>query len=109
MAASKKVLVVDDEPDALEYVKVVLEAEDFEVHTADGAEKGLEAAKQCMPDLMILVSTLGGLALFGAVGLIIGPVIAGLFITIWEIFRETFGGAVSETGEEISDTAPVRE
>jgi predicted PurR-regulated permease PerM len=53
-----------------------------------------------MPDLMILVSTLGGLALFGAVGLIIGPVVAGLFITIWEIFRETFGGIVNSESEE---------
>ena len=44
-----------------------------------------------MPDLIILVSTLGGLAAFGAEGLIIGPVIAGLFITMWEIFGETFG------------------
>ena len=33
-----------------------------------------------MPDLIILISTLGGLAMFGAEGLIIGPVIAGLFI-----------------------------
>jgi predicted PurR-regulated permease PerM len=44
-----------------------------------------------MPDLIILVSTLGGLAMFGAEGLIIGPVIAGLFITMWEIFSDTFG------------------
>lgn len=43
-----------------------------------------------MPDLIILVSTLGGLAMFGAEGLIIGPVIAGLFITMWEIFGDTF-------------------
>ncbi len=44
-----------------------------------------------MHDLLILVSTLGGLAMFGAVGLIIGPVVAGLFVTIWGIIRETFG------------------
>ncbi|WP_299923593.1 AI-2E family transporter [uncultured Pelagimonas sp.] len=37
-----------------------------------------------MSDLWIFVSTLGGLALFGAVGLVLGPVTAGLFITIWE-------------------------
>lgn len=50
-----------------------------------------------MPDLLILVSTLGGLAMFGAVGLIIGPVIAGLFMTMWEISQQTFGGML--TGE----------
>lgn len=37
-----------------------------------------------MSDLMIFVSTLGGLAMFGAPGLVFGPVIAGLFVTIWE-------------------------
>lgn len=43
-----------------------------------------------MPDILILVSTLGGLAMFGAIGLIIGPVIGGLFVTMWDIFRLTF-------------------
>jgi predicted PurR-regulated permease PerM len=38
-----------------------------------------------MPDLLILVSTLGGLGLFGAVGFIVGPLIAALFLTMWEI------------------------
>lgn len=42
---------------------------------------GREAA---MSDLWIFVSTLGGLASFGAVGLVLGPVTAGLFITIWQ-------------------------
>jgi len=44
-----------------------------------------------MPELMILFSTLGGLSLFGIVGFIIGPVIASLFITAWDIYEETFG------------------
>jgi len=43
-----------------------------------------------MPDLLILLSTLGGLSMFGAVGLIIGPVIAGIFLTVWEIYGTTF-------------------
>jgi len=36
-----------------------------------------------MPDLLVLISTFGGLAAFGAAGLVAGPVIAGLFVTIW--------------------------
>jgi predicted PurR-regulated permease PerM len=44
-----------------------------------------------MPDILVLISTLGGLAMFGAVGLIIGPVIAGLFIAIWQLFVDEFG------------------
>ena len=47
-----------------------------------------------MPDLLVLVSTLGGLAMFGAVGLIIGPVIGGLFITMWELFEAVFGDSL---------------
>lgn len=41
-----------------------------------------------MSDLMIFVSTLGGLAVFGASGLIFGPVIAGLFVAVWEAIAE---------------------
>ena len=43
-----------------------------------------------MPDLLILISTLGGLTLFGAAGLILGPIVAALFITVWEIYGSTF-------------------
>ena len=43
-----------------------------------------------MPDLLILVSTLGGLVLFGVLGFIVGPIIAALFIAIWEIYGEAF-------------------
>ncbi|MGD9810521.1 MAG: AI-2E family transporter [Sphingobium sp.] len=39
-----------------------------------------------MPDYMVLISTLGGLELFGLSGFITGPVIAALFIAVWEIF-----------------------
>lgn len=39
-----------------------------------------------MHDLLILFSTLGGLLTFGPVGFIVGPVLAGLFVTSWEIF-----------------------
>ena len=43
-----------------------------------------------MPDLLILVSTLGGITLFGAAGLIVGPIVAALFITVWEIYGTAF-------------------
>src|SRR5690606_18287941 len=38
-----------------------------------------------MPDYLVLITTLGGLQLFGFSGLVIGPVIAALFIAIWNI------------------------
>ena len=43
-----------------------------------------------MPDLLILIGTLGGLYLFGAIGFIIGPIVCGLFLTVWEIYGATF-------------------
>lgn len=43
-----------------------------------------------IPDLLILVGTLGGLTLFGAAGLILGPIVVALFITIWEIYGSAF-------------------
>jgi predicted PurR-regulated permease PerM len=42
-----------------------------------------------MPDYVVLLSTLGGLALFGLNGFVIGPIIAALFIDLWEIFSST--------------------
>jgi predicted PurR-regulated permease PerM len=47
-----------------------------------------------MPDYLVLISTLGGLAIFGLNGFVIGPVIAAMFISIWDIFatsREKIG------------------
>jgi len=41
-----------------------------------------------MPDYMILVSTLGGLTLFGLNGFVIGPLIAALFLSCWGIFTD---------------------
>ncbi|MFD2884379.1 AI-2E family transporter [Pseudomonas lini] len=39
-----------------------------------------------MPDYLILISTLGGLAIFGLNGFVIGPLIAALFVSSWAIF-----------------------
>lgn len=47
-----------------------------------------------MPDYVVLISTLGGMTLFGLNGFIIGPVIAAMFIAAWDLF------CLSETGRE---------
>ena len=39
-----------------------------------------------MPDYVVLISTLGGIAIFGLNGFVIGPLIAAIFISVWEIF-----------------------
>ena len=39
-----------------------------------------------MPDYLVLLSTLGGLAAFGLNGFVIGPVIAAMFMAVWSIY-----------------------
>ena len=43
-----------------------------------------------MSDLLILISTLGGIVLFGAVGFVVGPIVAALFVTVWHIYGVAF-------------------
>ncbi|HUF26969.1 MAG TPA: AI-2E family transporter [Gemmatimonadaceae bacterium] len=43
-----------------------------------------------MPDYMILLATLGGLSVFGLAGFVAGPVIAALFLVMWEMFAEEY-------------------
>lgn len=43
-----------------------------------------------MPDLLILLGTMGGIVMFGILGFIIGPIVAALFVTIWEIYGMVF-------------------
>jgi predicted PurR-regulated permease PerM len=41
-----------------------------------------------MPDYVVLVSTLGGISIFGINGFVIGPLIAALFMAAWTLFRD---------------------
>lgn len=59
-----------------------------------------------MPDIVILVSTLGGLGYFGAVGLVLGPVMAGLFMTIWSVLQERVAAGGWGDDEPGSDAEP---
>lgn len=43
-----------------------------------------------MPDYLVLLSTLGGLAVFGLSGFVIGPVIAALFLVLWDMAVEEY-------------------
>ena len=49
-----------------------------------------------LPDYLILLSILGGLAGFGVSGFLIGPIIAALFVTLWEIIGKEFGTPYNE-------------
>ena len=43
-----------------------------------------------MPDALVLLSTVGGLATFGVSGFIIGPIVAAFFLSVWTIFEEKY-------------------
>ncbi|MBD3223777.1 MAG: response regulator [Caldithrix sp.] len=61
MMANKKVLVVDDEPDAIEFVKAVLdEVDDFEIIPAYDGEEGIKKVAEHKPQLIILDVMLPG-------------------------------------------------
>ncbi len=51
-----------------------------------------------MHDLFVLFGTLGGIAMFGILGIIIGPIISALFITIWEIYGDAFKEYLPDVG-----------
>jgi predicted PurR-regulated permease PerM len=48
-----------------------------------------------MHELLIFFSTLGGLLMFGVMGFIVGPILAALFVTVWEIFATAFRSSVA--------------
>jgi predicted PurR-regulated permease PerM len=50
-----------------------------------------------MHELLILFGTLGGMLFFGVVGIVIGPLVAALFVTIWEIYGAAFRDSLGST------------
>lgn len=56
---SKKLLIIDDDPDVLESLKIILESHDFMVNTASNKENGLKLFSLDNPDLIILDIMMG--------------------------------------------------
>lgn len=55
-----------------------------------------------MSDLMILLSTLGGLVMFGAAGILVGPIVAALFVTVWSLYATDFEAVLPGTQSEVA-------
>ena len=53
MRACKRIVVIDDDPDFVEYTRIVLQAASYEVLTATNAADGLALARSASPDLVI--------------------------------------------------------
>ncbi len=62
-----------------------------------------------MHELFILLSTLGGISLFGIWGVIIGPIIAALFISIWDLYGKTFAEYLPAVVTATDRSAAARE
>lgn len=58
-----------------------------------------------LPDYIVLLSTLGGIAMFGVNGFVMGPLVAALFISVWGIFIREFGES-SSMAEELDISEP---
>ena len=51
---NKKILIIDDDPDIVEAMRMPLEANDYKVITANCGKEGLQKAREEIPDLIIL-------------------------------------------------------
>ena len=56
-----------------------------------------------MHELLIFFSTLGGLLMFGVMGFIVGPILAALFVTVWEMFATAHRSSLAEPASAASD------
>jgi DNA-binding response OmpR family regulator len=69
----KRILIVEDQADIRELIRMTLEIEDFDIHEAESGDLGLQMARQLKPDLVLLdVMMPGSLDGFGVCGHIKG-------------------------------------
>ncbi len=54
MKEKKRILCIEDEPEMIELIKIILEKRGFEVKGAVGGKEGIEKAKAEKPDLILL-------------------------------------------------------
>ena len=57
------------------------------VGTIDNILRPILVGKETqMPDILVMVTTFGGLAIFGFAGMLFGPLIGALFMTVWSLW-----------------------
>jgi predicted PurR-regulated permease PerM len=61
----------------------------FIISSADNVLRPILVGRDTgIPDWIILITTLGGISLVGFSGIVLGPLVAGLFLASWSILRE---------------------
>jgi len=77
------------------------------IGTADNILRPILVGRETrMPDYMVLLSTLGGLSVFGLAGFVAGPVLAALFLSVWDMFAREQRGVADATTLELAQTLP---
>jgi predicted PurR-regulated permease PerM len=77
------------------------------ISTVDNLLRPMVVGKSIkMHDSMVLVSTLGGLVVFGLPGFLIGPIIAALFLSAWGIYEEMFATELKRNERHIETHEP---
>ena len=76
----------------------------FVISSADNVLRPILVGRDTgIPDWIILITTLGGISLVGFSGIVLGPLVAGLFLASWSILREQ-----REEDEEALRQDPIR-
>ena len=57
--ANEKILVIDDDPDLVELIRLTLETKDYRVFSTASSTEGLKKVKEMNPDLIILDVMMG--------------------------------------------------
>lgn len=63
--------------------------------------------RMALHPLLVFLSMFGGLAVFGMMGLLVGPLIASLFMAVVRIYRRDFLGVTRQAVEKFTHTARV--
>lgn len=51
-----------------------------------------------MPDVLVLLTTLGGLFMFGAIGLLVGPLVGAMLMASWAVYLRVFADELAPAG-----------
>ena len=74
------------------------------VHPIDNIVRPILVGRDTqLHELLIFFGTLGGIGMFGIFGIFVGPIISALFVTVWEMYEESFGGYLAGLKESRSD------
>jgi predicted PurR-regulated permease PerM len=66
----------------------------------------LVGRETAMPDYLILLATLGGISAFGLAGFVVGPIIAALFLVMWEMFADEYAPMDSSEPSVVATAVP---